>query len=63
MVSLRDVALTSFLDLIARDRADDLLGDLSALKMSRVGSRDVELAGGVGIFSSTFQFHDFNLSA
>src|SRR5579863_9826230 len=62
MVSLREVALNGFLDLVARDRADDLLGDLPALEDEQGwDAADVELSGGVGIFVDV-QFHDFNFS-
>ena len=48
---LRDVALNGFLDLVARDRTDHLLGDLPALEDEQGWNpADVELAGGVGIF-------------
>src|SRR4029077_19651603 len=59
---LREVALNGFLDLVARDRADDLLGDLPALEDEQGwDAADVELSGGVGIFVDV-QFHDFNFS-
>src|ERR1019366_2489390 len=62
MVSLRDVALNGFLDLIARDRADDLLGDLPVLEDEQCwDAADVELAGGIRVFVDV-QFHDFNFS-
>jgi len=51
MASLREVALNGFLDLVARDRANDLIGNLSALEDEQGGnSADVELACGVGVF-------------
>src|SRR5579864_3666673 len=60
MVSLREVAENGFLDLIARDRADDLLGDLPALEYEQGrDATDVELAGGVGVLVD-IQFHNLN---
>ena len=50
------MALDDFLDLIAGDRPDHLLGNLPALEDEQGrNAADVELPGGV-LFSSTFNF-------
>ena len=56
------MALDGFLDLVARDRADNLLGDLSALEDQQGrDAADVELARGVGVFVHV-EFHDLYFS-